>query len=148
MLAPGHRSSYFVRERLPLPVFLRCGHALLLIGLFTLLVPAHGVAATQRFAAKNNYGALAFNPASGAHGYSYDQRSRRAALDAARAQCGIGCSQTLQFKDSCGAIAASSERPPARFALAGGDARDLAESRALAKCKDRGCAIVAWVCTR
>jgi hypothetical protein len=105
-------------------------------------------AATQRFAPKNNYGAIAFNPVSGAYGYAYDQRSRRVALEVARAECGRGCGETFQFKDSCGAIAVTPERPAKRFALAGGDARDLAEGRALARCKARDCAIVAWACTR
>ena len=137
-----------MRDRLPLPVFMPFMGTLLLTGLAALLVPAQGAAATQRFAAKNNYGAIVFNPASGAYGYSYDQKSRRAALEAARRECGRGCGETLQFKDSCGAVAATPERPPVRFALAGGEARDLAESRALARCKSAGCAIVAWVCTK
>ena len=120
----------------------------LFLALLLAVVPTQVPAAAKRFEAKNNYGALAFNPATGAFGYSFDQRSRRAALEAARAHCGRGCSEVLQFKESCGALAASGERPPARYALAGGEARDLAESRALAKCRSKDCAIVAWVCTR
>jgi hypothetical protein len=120
----------------------------LLAAVLALLVAVPGSAATNHFIAKNNYGAIVFNPATGAYGYSFDQRSRRAALEAARRECGRGCGESLQFKESCGAIAATPERPPLRFALAGGEARDLAESRALAKCKTSSCAIVAWACTR
>jgi len=111
-----------------------------------LLLVALPLQAKENFVAKNNYGAIAFNPGTGAWGYSFDQRSRRTALNAALTNCGLGCNQIRQFKDSCGAIAASRERPPKLYALATGDARELAEKAALSKCK--GCEIVAWVCTR
>lgn len=102
--------------------------------------------AKERFVAKNNYGAIAFNPGTGAYGYSYDQRSRRAALQVAQSQCSGGCIEVRQFKDSCGAIATSTERPPRRYALATADSRELVERAALAKC--RNCEILAWTCTR
>jgi hypothetical protein len=110
------------------------------------LLAAPPLHAAERFVARNNYGAIAYNAATGAYGFSYDQRSRRGALQVALSQCAGSCSETRQFKDSCGAIAASAERPPRRYALATADTRELVEKAALAKC--RGCEILAWTCTR
>lgn len=118
----------------------------LLVALLAVFFIAPVAQAKERFVAKNNYGAVVFNPGTGAYGYSYDQRSRRAALQVAQSQCSGSCIEVRQFKDSCGAIAASAERPPRRYALATADSRELVERAALAKCRD--CEILAWTCTR
>ena len=94
---------------------------------------------------KQAYGAIAYQPARGAVGYSYDFKSAREAKIEALRQCGDPeCEIALTLHNSCGALA----RGPGKPYAASGATRDEAETKARRACGQKSCEIVAWACTR
>ena len=96
-----------------------------------------------------NYGAIAFSPATGAHGYSYDYRSQRQAQHRALGECarrGGGCKIATWFRNACGALAVGAGNG---WGAEWGNTRAEAERLALQRCSTHtsGCYILRWVCT-
>lgn len=92
------------------------------------------------------FGAIAYQPATGAFGFSYDWTSAREAEVSALDECGDArCIVVVSFSDGCGALVVG-----ARGAFAErGATRAEAETRALAACADpASCQVRAWACTR
>jgi len=114
-----------------------------LLGLcFTPLAGAHGA---QGKAKKGAYGAIAFHRDSGSYGYSYDFRSSREAKTEALKQCNHPqCEVALGFRSACAALA----NGPKKSGAVTGTTRQEAEAKALRKCGDTGCVVVAWACTK
>jgi hypothetical protein len=92
------------------------------------------------------YGAIAFQPATGAFGYSYDWTTPRDAEISALDECGdTRCVVVASFSAGCGALAVGAR---GHFADRGAT-RAEAETRALAGCADPAtCQIRAWACTQ
>ena len=110
-----------------------------------------GVVAAALFpvAAHAAYGAIAFSSETGATGYSYSAQTRRAAENAAMANCqkyGGGCFIAIWFRSSCGALAIGSDWG---WGTAWATSREAAGRAALASCRknDDGCEIVQRVCS-
>jgi serine/threonine-protein kinase len=106
-------------------------------------------AAGQSAAAQDNYGAIAFSPATGAHGWSYDYPSRSAAENAALANCGryaSDCRVPIWFRNACGALAVGAGNG---YGSGWGTSRAIAERYALQVCRryTSGCRIRRWACT-
>lgn len=93
-----------------------------------------------------NHGALAYESASGAFGYSFDFPTSRQAKQAALAQCANPkCLVMVNIKNACAAIVQGPKRP---FSSQGAT-RDEAETRAMNRCGDEAkCKPVGWVCTK
>ena len=99
-----------------------------------------------------DYGSIAYSPADGRSGYSYNYRSEREAVDVAMGYCrqdgGNSCRTAIWVSNGCGAVAiAGSYR---NFVAANGKYRPEAESNALSRCQNhfrRACTIQVWVCT-
>jgi hypothetical protein len=99
-------------------------------------------------AAQNNYGAIAYSPSTGAHGWSFDYGSRAAAEKVALANCrrhASDCVVPIWFRNACGALAVGTNG----YGSGWGSNRRLAESFALRTCRRhaRGCRIKRWACT-
>ncbi len=95
------------------------------------------------------FGAIAYSPSSGAHGYSFDLSTQTGAEARALAECnsqGSGCQSVMWFRNACGALAVGSDRG---WGSAWGTDRQAAEQKALVQCKNHssGCSVVRWVCT-
>lgn len=100
-------------------------------------------------AAADFYGALAYSQRTGAHGYSYDHRSRNAAEQRALGECanyGADCRVAIWFRNACGALAVGAGNG---YGSGWGTSRSIAQSYALAGCRrhTRNCSIVRTVCT-
>jgi hypothetical protein len=94
---------------------------------------------------KQAFGAIAYEPARRAVGYSYDFKSaREAKLEALRQCAEPTCEVVVSFHNACGAVAQGQGRP---FAVTG-TTRAEAETKALRLCGQKACAIVAWACTK
>lgn len=94
---------------------------------------------------KSAYGAIAYEPARRATGYSYDFKSAREAKVEALKQCGDpACEVLLSFHNACGAIAQGPGKP---IAVTGATSAE-AQTRALRRCDHKTCQIVAWACTK
>lgn len=121
--------------------------ALLLAVLLCASGPPHAAAAEGKklSATPNRFGAIAHHRPSRAWGVSHDfARQRDASVEALR-QCGHrNCEVVHKFKNGCAALADG----PAKAAVASGVTRDEAETRALKRCAQDGCSVLAWVCTR
>jgi uncharacterized caspase-like protein len=94
------------------------------------------------------YGAIAYSPSTRAHGWSYDQATRREAESKALVDCrrhADDCIIPLWFRNACGALAAGS----GGYGSGWGADRRAAETSALQSCGRyaSGCAIKRWVCT-
>jgi hypothetical protein len=95
------------------------------------------------------YGAIAYGAKSGAFGWSNDLGDAQSAENQALNNCsanGDDCQVTVDFWNSCAAVAAS--RATVAYGL--GDNRGQAEGDAVAACeKDGGaqCEVKAWACT-
>jgi hypothetical protein len=99
-------------------------------------------------AAADNYGAIAYSPSTGAHGWSFDYGSRVAAENAALANCrqhATDCSVPIWFRNACGALAVG----PNGYGSGWGTSRSIAERLALKICRQNsgGCTIRRWACT-
>jgi hypothetical protein len=100
------------------------------------------------YALADNYGAIAYSPSTGAHGYSYDFPSRGQAETRALAECrarGRGCKIAVWYVNACGALATGSNG----WGSAWAGTRSAAESRAVRQCArfTRNCRVLAWSCT-
>lgn len=120
----------------------------LLLAAILLAMPAAAPAADngkKHSATPNRFGAIAHHRPSRSWGVSHDfARQRDASVEALR-QCGHrNCEVVHKFKNGCAALADG----PAKAAIASGVTRDEAETRALKRCAQDGCSILAWVCTR
>jgi hypothetical protein len=61
--------------------------------------------------ARDNFGAIAYSPSSGAHGWSYDYPSRAVAEEVALTNCrqhAGDCVVPIWFRNACGALAVGS----------------------------------------
>lgn len=103
--------------------------------------PVHAAANPK----KQAFGAIAYEPARRAVGYSYDFKSAREAKTEALRQCGeSACEVLVSFRNACGAVALGPGKP---FAVTG-TTRSEAQTKALRRCGDKACQIVAWACTK
>jgi len=99
--------------------------------------------------ARDLYGAIAYSPSTGAHGYSFDYGSRASAERKALSSCrkyARDCRVPLWFRNSCGALAVGNG---GGWGTAWGPNRAAAEANALRSCRGhtKGCGVVRWVCT-
>lgn len=114
--------------------------------LMAVLAPAALADRPSKAGRSGHHGALAYESASGAFGYSYDFQTSRQAKEAALAQCANPkCIVIANIKNSCAAIV----QGPKRTFSSQGATRDEAETRAMKKCEDgKPCKPVGWVCTK
>lgn len=92
------------------------------------------------------WGALAFNPNTGAYGYAYSYFSEGQAANAAQEGCGYNCPQVKTFYNQCGAAAIGSN---GGAGWGFGPSRYEAESVALSYCSnyDYNCQVLVWSCS-
>jgi hypothetical protein len=91
------------------------------------------------------HGAIAYNRATGAYGYSYDFPTPREAGIAAIDGCGDPkCTVAIAFKSGCAVLV---DGPGGPVVTEGVNARE-AEVKARARCTDPQCQVIAWACTR
>jgi hypothetical protein len=101
--------------------------------------------AAKKSATPNRFGAIAYHRASHSWGVSYDFARERDASVHALKQCGQReCEVVHKFKNGCAALTDG----PKNFAAASGATRDEAETKALKRCNDAKCTLIAWACTR
>lgn len=98
--------------------------------------------------AQDYYGAIAYSPSTGAHGWTYDYATRQEAQDTALSECrqhADDCVIALWFRNACGALAIGSNG----YGSGWGTSRSRAERDALQSCRryTGGCSIKRWVCT-
>lgn len=108
-----------------------------------LLAAALAGAATAA-AAADQYGAIAFNKATRAYGYSFDHPSQAAAERRALAECGRGCASMAWFANGCGALAINDER----YGTATGPTRAQTERDARSRCGAPDCRVLVYACTK
>lgn len=91
------------------------------------------------------FGAIAYNPNTGAHGYSYDYGDRYSAERRALNECAGRCQVAVWFRNACGALAVGHSG----WGSGWGSDRQRAEYEAINVCQRHtgGCSIVRWVCT-
>jgi hypothetical protein len=91
------------------------------------------------------HGAIAYDRASGAFGYSFDFPGEREAAVSALQTCGTAdCIVVVRFKSGCGALV---DGPAGPAAATGATARE-AEVKARLECTDPQCGVIAWACTK
>lgn len=117
--------------------------AIAIAGISIALLGLAGSASAARVPKKQLWGAVAYNSASGAFGYAVDAKTRRDAEVEAFRQCGSECDVIKSFRNRCGAIAAGTQR----YVWETGASREIAEKKALSKCRGGACRIAAWACT-
>ncbi len=103
---------------------------------------------TGQAAAQDFYGAIAYSPSTGAHGWSFDYRSRNEAENVAKSNCGkhaTDCIVPIWFRNACGALAVGSNG----YGSGWGTSQKIAEGYALQVCGKHttGCTIKRWACT-
>jgi hypothetical protein len=103
------------------------------------VVPGYAVPLTEY------HGAIAYNRATGAYGYSYDYPTPRDAGIAAIDSCGEPqCVVSIAFKSACAALVDGPGGP----AIAEGVNAQEAEVKARTRCTDPQCQVIACACTR
>ena len=91
------------------------------------------------------HGAIAYDRATGAYGYSYDYPTPRDAGIAAISGCGEPqCVVAIAFKTGCAVLV---DGPGGPVVAEGVNARE-AEVKARGRCIDPQCHVIAWACTR
>jgi hypothetical protein len=91
------------------------------------------------------HGAIAYNRATGAYGYSFDHPTPRDAGIAAINGCGeTQCIVAIAFKSGCGVLV---DGPGGPVVADGVNALE-AEVKARGRCTDPQCQVIAWACTR
>ena len=100
-------------------------------------------------ASANNFGAIAYSPNTGSHGYSYDYPSRGQAEGHALAECrkyAGDCRVAIWFRNACGALAIGNN---GGWGSGWGDSRQRAEYEAINSCRQHAgnCGIRRWACT-
>jgi Domain of unknown function (DUF4189) len=108
-----------------------------------LLLPAAAHAQLQEY-----FGAIAYSPTSGAHGWAKDHPSRDAAERASLAECrkrAKDCRNVLWFKNGCGALAISAKA----YGWGWGSTQALADGEAIKACSRhaKGCKVTSRACT-
>ena len=96
----------------------------------------------------NRFGAIAYSPSTGSHGWSYDYASREEAERVAVANCAQharDCNVPIWFQNACGALAVGPSGYGSGWAINQG----LAEAYALGVCGQHSasCSVRRWVCT-
>lgn len=106
-----------------------------------LLLGAGGTARADLY----NFGAIAFDQASGVWGYSYNWSSRQQASAEAIRRCKGDCKVIGEFWNNCGALAANNE---GSYGWEADEDENAATARALANCTKygSGCQIKVTVC--
>ena len=112
------------------------------------LAIALGLAAAPPAAAQELFGAIAFSPQTGAHGWSKNNTSRGEAEVDAQSNClkhASDCQLATWFRDACGALAVGRAGWGAHW----GNNREQAEAAAIDACRQhtRNCKVVQWQCT-
>ena len=111
---------------------------LVLLALLIVALEASGARSGKR----QLWGAIAYNSKTGAYGYAIDVKTKRDAETAAFNQCGSGCGLIKTFRDACGVVAVDGKR----VTYESGASREIAESKARAKCGE-SCTVKVWACT-
>ena len=98
--------------------------------------------------AQDYYGAIAYSPRTGAHGWALNHPSRSAAEKVAVANCSQhapDCKTQVWFKNACGALATGK----GGFGTAWGNPQKAADNEALKLCAKhaKGCSVVRRVCS-
>jgi uncharacterized membrane protein len=98
--------------------------------------------------AQEYFGAIAYSPSSGAHGWAKDHPSRAAAERASLAECrkrAKDCRNVLWFKNGCGALAISAKA----YGWGWGSTQVLADGEAIKACAKhaKGCKVTSQACT-
>ena len=112
-------------------------------------IAAVALGALAPAAAARDYGAIAYDPGSGAWGVAWDKRTQSAANNSALSQCrahrGQRCIIAVWFQGGCGAYAVG---PRDQSAWGTGGTRSVAQRHALRTCNSgrTRCEIVAWAC--
>lgn len=98
-------------------------------------------------AAGKHYGALAYDPATGAQGFTYDYSSPAQASERALQNCGPACYVVAKFVNECAAVA-SAAADPHITGVGKGDTQSQAEQVALRTCNQLGsnCLVKTWAC--
>jgi uncharacterized caspase-like protein len=96
----------------------------------------------------DRFGAIAYSPSTGAHGWSYDYATREEAERIALANCAQharDCLVPIWFQNACGALAVG----PSGYGSGWAINQTLAESYALGICSQysANCSVRRWVCT-
>lgn len=97
-----------------------------------------------------SYGAIAYSPSSGAHGYSFGYRNQAGAQQRALRECnarGRGCRVAIWYKNACGAVAVA---PNGSWGSGWGNSKQRANSEALRVCGrySGGCRVRLNACSR
>lgn len=95
-------------------------------------------------AATTYYGAIAYNPTTGASGYAYDYLSIAAAQGAARDFCCDGCVDAVWVSDGCAAIATANN---GAWGWGWAGSRSDAEFYAVGNTPGANPSVHTWVCT-
>ena len=90
------------------------------------------------------YGAIAYNPSTGASGYAYDYLSQAAAEGAALDFCGAGCVSAVWVSNGCAAIATSNN---GAWGWGWAGSRSDAEFYAVGNTAGANPSVHTWVCT-
>jgi len=98
--------------------------------------------------AQDYYGAIAYSPRSGAHGWASNHPSRKAAENVALSNCrkhAPDCKTQVWFKNACGALATGK----GGFGTAWGSVPNAVDDEALKLCAKHAkeCAVVRRVCS-
>lgn len=98
--------------------------------------------------AQDYYGAIAYSPGTGAHGWSLNHPSRNAAEKVALSNCSkhaADCKTQVWFKNACGTLATGK----GGFGTAWGNPQKAADDEALKLCARhaKGCSVVRRVCS-
>jgi len=98
--------------------------------------------------AQDYFGAIAYSPSSGAHGWANDQPSRQAAERAALSGCrehAKDCRTVVWFKNACGALATG----PKVYGWGWGATQELADAEAMKACAQHAtrCTVKQRLCT-
>ena len=107
------------------------------------------IALPSTLLAADLFGAIAYSPTNGAHGWAKDHPSRAAAQKAARAACSkhaADCKAVLWFKNGCGALSVSEKV----YGWGWGTTQKLADTEAIKACSKhapQGCKVSLQVCT-
>jgi Domain of unknown function (DUF4189) len=111
-----------------------------------IVIPGQVVIVPDTAGVANEYhGAIAYDRATGAFGYSYDFVTPRDAGVAAINGCGEPrCVVAIAFKNGCGILV---DGPTGPVVAEGVNARE-AEVKARGRCTDPQCQVIAWACTR
>ncbi len=96
------------------------------------------------------FGAIAYSPRTGSHGYSHNFATRKQAERAALRNCRVyarDCSVVVYFYNACAALAVGNSYG---YGYGYAPGRGAAQSIAMSQCRrnDSGCQVVRWVCSK